>query len=226
MAKKERIIGILVIGCLMVLVFPVLFDQELPVAVPDFEQEISVAPEFKPFRQIEVPVELDQIKSTEKRIEQRRERFVAEGDKALVKVKVKKPEQPEVKISKLSKSTIVVTSNKSKAGKPVAITEKVVVSKKAASVSERKGQSAVQAGAWLIQVSSFRTRSNAVRLRDKLRGKKFRAFIKDFAKDKQSFYRVYVGPESQWKVVQANKSVLDKQFGLKGLIVKYDPLVL
>ncbi len=54
---------------------------------------------------------------------------------------------------------------------------------------------AVSGTSYAVQVASFRSRKNAIKLRDKLRDKSFRSFVEAIRTEKGIRYRVRVGPE-------------------------------
>ena len=75
--------------------------------------------------------------------------------------------------------------------------------------------------AWVVQLGSFSNAINALRLRDKLRAKGFRAFVEAVQINDKQNTRVYVGPEIGQVKAKAVRKSLEKDFKLKGLVVKY-----
>ncbi|WP_303909074.1 SPOR domain-containing protein [Thiohalomonas denitrificans] len=49
---------------------------------------------------------------------------------------------------------------------------------------------------WAVQVGSFSSSENALRLRDRLRGEDFDAFVEEVRSSGKSIYRVRIGPEA------------------------------
>jgi DedD protein len=72
-----------------------------------------------------------------------------------------------------------------------------------------------------VQLSTFANAANAVALRDALRGRGFTAFIESATVGGKKVTRVYVGPE----LVQANATAaqkrLERDLGIRGLVVRY-----
>ena len=65
--------------------------------------------------------------------------------------------------------------------------------------------------AWAVQVGSFTQRDNAMRLRDQLRSKGYKAFVEQITSADKTFYRVRVGPEvSRDKAVALQKDLQSK----------------
>ena len=65
--------------------------------------------------------------------------------------------------------------------------------------------------AWAVQVGSFTQRDNAMRLRDQLRSKGYKAFVEQITSADKTFYRVRVGPEvSREKAVALQKDLQSK----------------
>jgi len=75
--------------------------------------------------------------------------------------------------------------------------------------------------AWAVQLGSFSKRGNAMRLRDKVRGKGYAAFVEKIASDGKVSYRVRVGPEvKRGEAAQKQKAIL-KNLNIKGLVVRH-----
>ena len=65
--------------------------------------------------------------------------------------------------------------------------------------------------AWAVQVGSFTQRDNAMRLRDQLRSKGYKAFVERITSADKTFYRVRVGPEvSREKAMALQKDLQSK----------------
>jgi len=75
--------------------------------------------------------------------------------------------------------------------------------------------------AWVVQLGSFSKRDNAMRLRDKVRGKGYAAFVEKLATSSKVVYRVRVGPEiKRGEAEQIRKAILAK-LNIKGLVVRH-----
>jgi DedD protein len=75
--------------------------------------------------------------------------------------------------------------------------------------------------AYTIQVGSFKNKSNAFTLRDKLRKDKFRAYIESVSISAGLRYRVRIGPFLKYDEVKQNRAKLIQRYKLKGTIIKY-----
>lgn len=75
--------------------------------------------------------------------------------------------------------------------------------------------------AWAIQVGSFSERKNAFSLRNKLRSKKFTAFVESVKTAKGQVYRVRVGPEIRREQAEKIQKKLVSELKLKGLVIAH-----
>ncbi len=74
---------------------------------------------------------------------------------------------------------------------------------------------------WSLKLGSFKNKDNATRLRQSLRDANYRCYIISTEPDPEPVYRVYVGPMLDKLKLQAAAVELQKQFDLKGTIVRY-----
>jgi DedD protein len=77
--------------------------------------------------------------------------------------------------------------------------------------------------AWAVQVGSFTQRENAMRLRDQLRSKKYKAFVEQISSAGKTFYRVRVGPEVSRDKAEALQKELQSKMKLQGSTVVSHP---
>jgi DedD protein len=76
--------------------------------------------------------------------------------------------------------------------------------------------------AYAIQIASFSKKSNAFNLQNKLRKKKFKAYIESIVTAKGKVYRLRVGPYLKFNQIANIRTKIEKQFKLKNtVIVKY-----
>ncbi|SCZ63740.1 SPOR domain-containing protein [Thiohalomonas denitrificans] len=74
--------------------------------------------------------------------------------------------------------------------------------------------------AWAVQVGSFSNSENALRLRDRLRGEDFDAFVEQVKSSGEAIYRVRVGPEaSRERAESLMERVKAKQPDLPALVM-------
>lgn len=75
--------------------------------------------------------------------------------------------------------------------------------------------------AWAVQVGSFGTESNALKLRDSLRSKGYNAYTERTRSNGKSFYRVRVGPTIERAEAEQLRATLASKETLKGLVVPH-----
>ncbi len=73
---------------------------------------------------------------------------------------------------------------------------------------------------WSVQVSSFRERAPAEKLRDKLRRAAYPAFIRDVDRGGVSWYQVKVGAETHRDGAERLRQRLRQVFALEGLVTR------
>jgi DedD protein len=95
-------------------------------------------------------------------------------------------------------------------------------------ISESKGEVLSSTAAsegkirpWVVQLGSFSKRSNAVRLRNRLKALGHPAFVKPTAPRDAGLTRVYVGPRSSKGKARQLSRTLGKETQLTGLVVPY-----
>jgi DedD protein len=76
-------------------------------------------------------------------------------------------------------------------------------------------------GNWVVQVGSFSSEQNALRLRDKLRKAGFVTQVEKVLVDAKSHYRVRVGPYLERAEADRDQVKLNKQLNLKGRVLSY-----
>jgi len=119
------------------------------------------------------------------------------------------------KVDKANKVT-----EKSKASTKKKIVKKTTIAKKI--ITAKKVPSAKKAAkAWAIQVGSFSERKNAFSLRNKLRKKRFTAFVESVKTAKGNIYRVRVGPEVKRTQAEKTQKRLVKELKISGLVVAH-----
>ncbi len=76
-------------------------------------------------------------------------------------------------------------------------------------------------GSWVVQVGSFSQEQNALKLRDRLRGKGFKTFVEPAGAQDGTSYRVRVGPAADRPHAEALKEKLLHEENLDGLVASY-----
>lgn len=80
---------------------------------------------------------------------------------------------------------------------------------------------AVTERAWVVQVGSFNQQANAIALRDKLRKKKYTAFVETVKSGQTTSYRVRIGPHVRRADAEAEVQSLAKQMNIKGVVLPH-----
>jgi len=219
-ALKQRLVGAAVIIALGIIFIPMLLDgagerqlRKIPpapkprfVSSPGFVVEDKVAdrggsktseivlrlPEERPVRKKEVP------KRVKKPL-----KIITRQAPAVTAIK-KKP----AKVTKEIKSASI----------PVVSSRPAMP--KTPSVADRKPDK-VDAGPWVVQVGSFTDAKKAFMLRDRLRKKKYKAFVEKVkGRTGQKMYRVRVGPLYKRNQIDSLSKKL-KTEGVKGFVTRY-----
>jgi len=73
---------------------------------------------------------------------------------------------------------------------------------------------------WILQVASFKDKKKALKLRDELRAKQYITHITERQQDSGNIWRVRIGPDLSKQKIQKIQDKLDKEMGLRGLIVR------
>lgn len=104
---------------------------------------------------------------------------------------------------------------------------KTLVKLKSPSPFDNNGLAKLQNSAWVIQLGSFKNKSNALRLVNKLRAGGYTAFIQQFSTSmNEGTTRVFVGPQEKEVSARLLASKLEKDLHLKGIVISYKPLTL
>jgi DedD protein len=85
------------------------------------------------------------------------------------------------------------------------------------SVEKTAPVAVVVADRWTLQIATFKSKDNAVRLVDKLKEANYDAY----SLTTNSLYKVYVGPEFKREASEKMREEIKKKFSLTGIVVKY-----
>lgn len=91
---------------------------------------------------------------------------------------------------------------------------------------DNNGLLQLKKSAWVIQLGSFKQKSNALRLVNRLRAKGYRAFIQHVASSSGQNTRVFVGPEHQQTSARLVATELEDNLKLHGIVISYKPFSL
>lgn len=76
--------------------------------------------------------------------------------------------------------------------------------------------------AWAVQVGSFAGQDNAAKLQQRLIKRSYSAFIETtFDDEGKAIYRVRVGPELLRSAAQSLRDKVERDIGLKGIVISY-----
>lgn len=79
---------------------------------------------------------------------------------------------------------------------------------------------------WVIQLGSFKNKTNALRLVNQLRESGYRAFIQQVNTTEGNSTRVFVGPEAKQTAARALAGELESTLHVRGIVISYEPLAL
>ncbi|NOX07936.1 MAG: hypothetical protein GXP22_00330 [Gammaproteobacteria bacterium] len=109
--------------------------------------------------------------------------------------------------------------------KAPAMVKKVAVEVKKAVVEIKKApvlkKKIAKLDAWVVQLASFKKKENAYTLRDRLRKKRYDAFVQRIKMDGGVVYRVRIGPELKRESAEKLLKRLMKETKLKGIVKKH-----
>lgn len=88
------------------------------------------------------------------------------------------------------------------------------------------GLASIKGSAWVVQIGSFKNKSNALRLVNKLRLNGYHAFMQHVAMTSGENTRVFVGPESQHGRARTLAQRLEADLHVKTIVISYKPLTL
>jgi DedD protein len=91
---------------------------------------------------------------------------------------------------------------------------------------DNNGLLQLKKSAWVIQMGSFKQKSNALKLVNKLRAKGYRAFIQNVNMASGENTRVFVGPEHQQASARIVATELANDMKLHGIVISYKPFTL
>lgn len=95
-----------------------------------------------------------------------------------------------------------------------------------ASAFDNNGLVKLKNSAWVIQLGSFKQKSSALKLVNKLRAKGYRAFIQHLNVASGENTNVFVGPEQHQASAKVVAAELETNLKLHGMIISYKPFTL
>jgi len=84
----------------------------------------------------------------------------------------------------------------------------------------------LKSSVWVIQIGSFKNKTNALRVVNQLRASGYRAFIQQISTALGDNTRVFVGPEHKRTSARALADRLQSEMHIQGIVISYKPLTL
>lgn len=196
---KQRLVGAVVLASLAVIFIPMLLDGGDRSGMPTFGSNIPDKPDVK-FEPLDIPLEPVTPIPEEKPLLV--EKVTPES---------KTPDKPVEK--KPAETSGSVEQEKAPEPKPLV---------KKAPAPESRPKPAQETVAWVVQVGSFSSADNAMRLRDKLRVKGYKAYVEKLKAGEGTIYRVRIGPELKREDAEARLEALQREMKLKGIVMGSD----
>lgn len=91
---------------------------------------------------------------------------------------------------------------------------------------DKNGLMDLKKAAYVIQLGSFKQKTHALRLVNKLRSMGYRAFIQSVSTSSGENTRVFVGPEHKQTSARIVATELKKEMKLQGIVISYQPFTL
>ncbi|USA43199.1 SPOR domain-containing protein [Spongiibacter taiwanensis] len=217
---RQRLVGALVLLCLGVIVWSMLFTGSVDHRV-DRETQIPPAPEIEPVldtppqRPEGVPSVADnQLPSQPTLPPMDGEPDDGQGVRAASEPPpLVEAEQAETENTKPEPSKSV---SQPPAEKPTADSSQSEAPKKPG--LDKRGLPE----AWVVQVGSFGSRANADKLVQRLRARGYKAFHDQFSSGGRELYRVQVGPVLEEARARSLKTEIDQGFNVKSIVNRFE----
>lgn len=202
--KKQRIVGGVVLGALLLILVPMVLDFSRDEESSDLNVVVPSAPDPK---KMEV-LPLD-VWSEQRTPEVERETVIEPAPLAEPSLIDRPVETAPVMPQEIEKPVAEIESKSEPKSKPEPV------------AAREDKVSSIDSG-WVVQVVSVSHEDKAIKLRDELRAKGYKAFIvKGDAGGGRSVYRVRVGPELLRTTADQIKLKLRQDTKLDGLVMQY-----
>ena len=197
---KQRLVGAVVLVALGVIFIPMLLEGPNSELVPEMEPLPELTGQRSSMELGDFPDAGD---------------VPVEADVAVVQADIAVPPNPGDELQPQPNETAEV-----EIAAPEPKVEPLPVPPKPATTPE-PAKPAGPLGNWVVQMGSFSSEQNALRLRDKLRKAGFVTQVEKVRVDAKSLYRVRVGPYLERAEADRDQAKLDKQLNLKGRVLSY-----
>jgi len=201
---KQRLVGAIVLVALGVIFVPMILEGPNRTLVPEMaalpEPEEPVA--SAPLESFPVPGAIP-----------------AEPDVSVVQADSAPLDEPEQPVA-----AVPADAGSKPAGKTVTEPEPLEpVPEPVAAAPEKENKPARPAllGSWVVQMGSFSTERNALRLRDKLRKSGYVTQVEKAVVNGKSRFRVRVGPFLERSDAEQNRQKMQERLNLKGRVLSY-----
>jgi len=91
---------------------------------------------------------------------------------------------------------------------------------------DEDGLAKLKSAAWVIQIGSYKNKTNALRIVNQLRANGYRAFIQQISTALGEHTRIFVGPENKQSTARALAERLQSEMHIQGIVISYKPLTL
>ncbi len=220
---KQRMIGAIVLVALGVIFIPILLNGEADDGMPLFGSNI---PEYHKsitnMKPIDVSSNLTPAKTklietivvdelSPNIIEQKK----SNQDKVIDNINISDSEKTSLVQKDVLKKDIVakLIAKNSKQSSDISAKNSIVATKTA--------PKKLKAVTWVIQVGSFSNKKNAIALQNKLRKRKYHAFVEAVTKLSVTSYRVRIGPDVKKETSEKTQKRLKKEMRIKGIVMQY-----
>lgn len=198
---KKRLVGAVVLVSLAVIFIPMLLEERTPSSMPTFGSNVPPEPEEQ-FETLDIPLQLPEALPETRQTVVETEAQATELEQTARKERPARPAPSVAAAEPVKKGTAVAADS------PSGVKPK--------STSESEGPTG-----WVVQVGSFKKPANAFRLRNRIRGKGYPAFVEQVRTGDEIIYRVRVGPELSRERVERLKADLAAGMKLNGLVMSH-----
>ncbi len=206
---KQRLVGAIVLVSLAVIFIPMLLGGRG--GYDSLITKTNIPPHSEAGRKVvEIPLHEPPSRPQKKPVTTV---VVDEYTEALPKNFVPAPAKPE-RERDVPRESIPPQAGKESIAKPAEPRQRVI---KGEQGSKGKGGTG-KVDSWVVQLGSFSDRDNAMVLRDRIRSKKYPAYVEAVATAQGTIYRVRVGPERTRARAEALQARLRKVFNLNGMV--------
>lgn len=233
---KQRLVGAIVLVSLGVIFLPMLLDGDDKFDVvkraefipkePEIKRQLNIAgnlrsPEAEPAENRSAVTIVDTVSEkivSEKIVSEK----IASEKTVSGKIAASKTRSEKAPPKKHEVATTATPEQKTPAEQAEKTTAaSLAIDKQLAAVEKLKNNSKNTVKAFAVQLGSFKTRPNALKLRNQLREKGFPSYVEAVTTRDGQSYRVRVGPESLLTSAESLKKKLSKVVKMDGIIVSH-----